>query len=235
MLRVEKISIPYRRVPVVRRVSFAVNGGQIVSIVGSNGAGKSTILRCVAGLIQPSDGRIEFAGEFIRRDLAHRIAKRGLCLVPEGARVFSKLSVQDNLRMGTFATKRPGYVAKDVSEMIYKMFPILLERRQARAETLSGGERQMLAIGRALMSQPKLLMLDEPTAGLSPKLAEEVFELITEIRRLGIAILMVEQQVEYSLEIADHAYVLENGEIVMEGKGTELLGSEMIKQAYLGL
>lgn len=235
MLRAEKVSIAYRKVPVVRDISFTVNGGQIVSIVGSNGAGKSTILRCAAGLIHPSDGRIEFAGELIHRELAHRIAKRGLCLVPEGARVFSKLSVEDNLRMGTFATDEPGHIDKDVLEMIYKMFPVLVERRRVRAETLSGGERQMLAIGRALMSQPRLLMLDEPTAGLSPKLAEEVFELITEIRQLEIAILMVEQQVEYSLEIADHAYVLENGEIVMQGKGSELLGSEMIKEAYLGL
>ena len=234
MLEVNKIVIAYKKVPVVRDVSFGVSEGEIVAIVGSNGAGKSTLLRCIAGLMTASQGEIVFLGEKVENQPAYKVAQRGLCLIPEGARVFAKLSIEDNLRMGTFA-KRPGYMMEELSETVYNMFPALEKRKHLNGETLSGGERQMLAIGRAMMSQPKLLMMDEPTAGLSPILAEEVFAFIKKIRHLGLTILLVEQQVEHALDTADRAYVLENGEIVMQGPAKDVMASDMVRKAYLGL
>lgn len=234
MLKVTNISVSYKKTPVVREVSLEVSEGQIVSILGSNGAGKSTILKCISGLIHPVEGNIVFLGEKIHSKLAYQVAQRGLCLIPEGSRVFSKLSIEDNLRMGTFA-KKPGYMMNDLSRKVYDMFPVLYERRNLKAETLSGGERQMLAIGRALMSQPKLLMLDEPTAGLAPKLAQEVFRFIVHIKGMGLTILLVEQQVEQTLEISDFGYVLENGRVVAKGEATILLHSDKVREAYLGL
>jgi len=234
MLKVNKIVVAYKKVPVVRDVSFRVSEGEITAIVGSNGAGKSTILRAIAGLQNVLQGEIIFLDEMIENEPAYKVAQKGLCLIPEGARVFSKLSIEDNLRMGTFA-KKPGHKLEELSETVYKMFPVLEQRKHLNAETLSGGERQMLAIGRAIMSQPKLLMMDEPTSGLSPILAEEIFVFIERIRELGLTILLVEQQVEHALETADRAYVLENGEIALEGLASDILVSDMVKKAYLGL
>ena len=234
MLRGNKITIAYKRIPVVRDVSFKVSKGEIISFIGSNGAGKSTLLRCITGLLKPSLGEIFFLDERIDNQPAYEIARKGLCLIPEGARVFEKLSVEDNLLLGTFA-KKPREKFDELSQMVYQMFPILEERKDLNAETLSGGERHMLAIGRALMSQPKLLMLDEPTAGLAPKLAEHLFEFIQKIRELGITLLLVEQQVEHVLQISDRAYVLENGEVILEGPARDVMDSDMVRKAYLGL
>lgn len=234
MLRGNKITIAYKRIPVVRDVSFKVSKGEIISFIGSNGAGKSTLLRCITGLLKPSLGEIFFLDERIDNQPAYEIARKGLCLIPEGARVFAKLSVEDNLLLGTFA-KKPREKFDELSQMVYQMFPILEERKDLNAETLSGGERHMLAIGRALMSQPKLLMLDEPTAGLAPKLAEHLFEFIQKIRELGITLLLVEQQVEHVLQISDRAYVLENGEVILEGPARDVMDSDMVRKAYLGL
>jgi len=234
MLEAIDIDVTYRRVPVIRHVFFQVRKGEIVAIVGSNGAGKSTLLRAVAGLKRVSKGEIRFLGESIEKEPAYKVARRGLCLIPEGAKVFSKLSIQDNLLLGTFARKA-GCEQKKLSQSVFEMFPILGERRHLNAETLSGGERQMLAIGRAMMSQPSLLLMDEPTAGLSPLLAEQVFDFITELRNRGLTILLVEQQVEHALRTADRAYVLENGEILMEGPAAEVMASDKVRKAYLGL
>jgi branched-chain amino acid transport system ATP-binding protein len=234
MLNVSKIVITYKKAPVVRHVSFEVLEGEVVAIVGSNGAGKSTLLRSIAGLKEISEGEIKFLDEQIANTPAYKVAQKGLCLIPEGARVFSKLTIEDNLMLGTFA-KTPGYKMTELSQRVYEMFPVLKNRKHLNAETLSGGERQMLAIGRAMMSQPKLLMMDEPTAGLSPILAEEVFVFIKKLREMGLTILLVEQQVEHALETADRAYVLENGEILMEGLAREVVSSDIVRKAYLGL
>jgi branched-chain amino acid transport system ATP-binding protein len=234
MLKVSKIEIAYKKAPVVRDVSFEVLEGEVVAIVGSNGAGKSTLLRSIAGLKEISEGEIKFLDEKIANTPAHKVAQKGLCLIPEGARVFSKLTIEDNLMLGTFA-KTPGYKMAELSQNVYEMFPVLKNRKHLNAETLSGGERQMLAIGRAMMSQPKLLMMDEPTAGLSPILAEEVFVFIKKLREMGLTILLVEQQVEHALETADRAYVLENGEILMEGLARDVVSSDIVRKAYLGL
>jgi len=234
MLAGNNVTISYERIPVVRDVSFRVSKGEIISVIGSNGAGKSTLLRCITGLLRPSHGEISFLDERIDNKPAYEIARNGLCLIPEGARVFAKLSVEDNLLLGTFA-KKPRERFEELSGMVYQMFPILEERKHLDAETLSGGERHMLAIGRALMSQPKLLMLDEPTAGLAPKLAEHLFEFILKIRDLGITLLLVEQQVEHALQISDRAYVLDNGEIILEGKAKDVMDSDLVRKAYLGL
>lgn len=234
MLDVKHLTIAYSRIPVIRDVSFKVSKGQIVSIVGSNGAGKSTLLRCIAGLLGPASGEIIFLEERIDHQPAYWVAKKGLSLIPEGARVFSKLSIEDNLLLGTFP-KEPGQMFEELSERVYNMFPVLRERRHLKAETLSGGQRQMLAIGRALMSQPKLLVLDEPTAGLAPNLSEGIFDFIKKIKNLEITILLVEQKIEHALQISDHAYVLENGEIIMAGQAEEVMNSDMVRKAYLGL
>jgi branched-chain amino acid transport system ATP-binding protein len=234
MLKVRKIEIAYKKAPVLRDVSFEVLEGEVVAIVGSNGAGKSTLLRSIAGLKEISKGEIKFLDEKIANTPAYKVAQKGLCLIPEGARVFSKLTIEDNLMLGTFA-KTPGYKMAELSQSVYEMFPVLKNRKHLNAETLSGGERQMLAIGRAMMSQPKLLMMDEPTAGLSPILAEEVFVFIKKLREMGLTILLVEQQVEHALETADRAYVLENGEILMEGLAREVVSSDIVRKAYLGL
>jgi len=234
MLAVNRLSVAYNETAVIRDVSFHVSSGEIVSIVGSNGAGKSTLLRCIAGLLKPSSGEITFLDDRIDRQAAFRVAKKGLCLIPEGARVFSKLSIEDNLLLGTFA-KEPGHMFDELSRRVYQMFPVLQGRRLLRAETLSGGQRQMLAIGRALMSQPKLLLLDEPTAGLAPNLAEELFDFIKQIPAIGITLLLVEQKIEHALQISDRAYVLGNGEIVMEGKAKDVMDSDVVRRAYLGL
>jgi branched-chain amino acid transport system ATP-binding protein len=234
MLRVKDLTIAYSGTPVVRHVSFNISEGEIVSIVGSNGAGKSTLLRCIAGLLKSLSGEVVFMDERIEHEPAFKVAKRGLSLIPEGARVFSKLTVEDNLLLGTF-TKKPGQGFNELSGRIYQMFPVLEERRHLRAETLSGGQRQMLAIGRALMSQPKLLILDEPTGGLAPNLAEELFEFIKRISTLSITLLLVEQKIEHALGISDRAYVLNNGEILMEGRAKDVLDSDRVRKAYLGL
>ena len=234
MLEVNHLSVVYGRIPVIRDVSFKVSRGQIVSTVGSNGAGKSTLLRCIAGLLRPASGEITFLDERIDHQPAYWVAKKGLSLIPEGARVFSKLSIEDNLLLGTFP-KEPGQMFEELSEKVYNMFPVLRERRHLKAETLSGGQRQMLAIARALMSQPKLLVLDEPTAGLAPNLSEEIFDFVKEIKNLGITILLVEQKIEHALQISDRAYILENGEIIMAGEAEEVMNSDIVRRAYLGM
>jgi len=234
MLVVKGLSIAYKKTKVVQDVSFRIERGEVVSIIGSNGAGKSTTMRCLAGLLQPCTGEVLFERMRIDGMLPFRIAQQGLSLIPEGARVFTKLSVEDNLLLGTFAQK-PGKDFAELCEGVYEIFPILRERRKLKAETLSGGQRQMLAIGRALMARPKLLLLDEPTQGLAPNLAEELFVFIKRIISLRITLLLVEQMIENALKISDRAYILENGQIVMEGPATEALNSDRVRKAYLGL
>lgn len=234
MLRVNDLFAAYGGTPALHGVSFEVPEGQIVSIVGSNGAGKSTILRTISGMLKPTHGTIEFLGEPIHQLPAFRIVQRGIAHVPEGRRLFSKLSVYENLLVGAYTKKSPAFRQKTLDQ-IYAIFPRLKERQSQRAGTLSGGEQQMLAIGRALMSEPRLLMLDEPSLGIMPVLVDRLFEVIKEINASGITVLLVEQNVQQSLEIAHRAYVLQTGEIVLRGTGQELLASEQVRGAYLGL
>ena len=233
LLEVEGIEAYYGRIQALRGASLAVDAGEIVALIGSNGAGKTTTLRTISGLMHPAAGRITFAGEDISRTKAHDIVRRGICHVPEGRRVFPRMQVVDNLAMGAY-TRRDGEVAKDLAR-VYELFPRLKERATQLAGTLSGGEQQMLAIGRAMMARPKLLMLDEPSLGLAPMLVELIFEIVKQIEQSGVPILLVEQNAHKALEVADRAYVIETGSIVMTGTGQELLRSPDVQRAYLGV
>jgi branched-chain amino acid transport system ATP-binding protein len=231
MLNVNDIHVHYGPIHAIKGVSLEVKQGEIVALIGANGAGKSTILKTISGIMHPTTGSIQFNGADITKVEAHKIVHMGLAQVPEGRRVFLRMTVKENLEMGAFSQK--GVSSKDLKE-IYELFPRLRERRKQTAGTLSGGEQQMLAIGRALMSKPKLLMLDEPSMGLAPMLVEQIFDIIKELKKAGTTILLVEQNAGMALEVADRAYVLETGKITLSGTGAELASSEEVKKAYLG-
>ena len=232
MLKVDNINVYYGSIHAIKDVSFEVNQGEIVTLIGANGAGKSTILHTVSGLLHSKTGSISFLDENLGGVPAHKIVSKGLAHVPEGRRVFLQMSVEENLEMGAF-TRPGGEVGASIAD-VYERFPRLKERRKQIAGTLSGGEQQMLAMGRALMSKPKLLMLDEPSMGLSPILVQQIFDIIQELHKSGTTILLVEQNAQMALSVADRAYVLESGKIVLSGTGAELAESDEIKKAYLG-
>lgn len=232
MLTVENLSVHYGMIQAVHDVSFHVEPGEIVSLIGANGAGKTTILRTISGLTRPSKGSILFEGTAIEKLPPQKIVASGLSQVPEGRHVFSGLTVQENLEMGAFLRK--DREIKEDYEQVFRKFPVLKERKNQDAATLSGGEQQMLAMGRALMSKPKLLLLDEPSMGLAPIFIREIFSIIQEIQAQGTTILLIEQNAKMALSIANRGYVLETGHIVLEGTGQELLISEAVKKAYLG-
>ena len=232
MLKVQDLSVHYGMIQAVHNVSFEVKQGEIVSLIGANGAGKTTILRTISGLVRPSNGHIIFEGKNIEKAALQKIVADGLSQVPEGRHVFSGLTVQENLDMGAFLRKDS--TLKEDFEQIFAKFPILKERRNQDAATLSGGEQQMLAMGRALMSKPKLLLLDEPSMGLAPIFIKEIFSIIQEIQAQGTTVLLIEQNAKMALSIANRGYVLETGKIVLEGTGKELLESEAVRKAYLG-
>jgi branched-chain amino acid transport system ATP-binding protein len=234
MLEVNKICVSYLGVPVIRDVSFKVEERQMVSIVGSNGAGKSTILKTISGLLRPLSGEITFQGKRIDTLPPFGITAAGISHIPEGRKIFGKLSVLDNLLVGAHTRDSKSEVRESLEE-IYKLFPILKDRRDQMGETLSGGEQQMLAIARGLMCKPKLMMLDEPSLGLMPSLSIKVIEILRRISSRGTTILLVEQKVRDALQLADRAYVLQTGAIVQEGSGSDLLKSDMIRKAYLGM
>ena len=231
ILKVSGINVYYGAIHAIKDVSFEVNPGEIVTLIGANGAGKSTTLQTISGLLHSRTGSIEFLGESLMGVPAHKIVSRGLAQVPEGRRVFLQMTVEENLEMGAYT--RFGGIGADL-EKVYTYFPRLMERRRQIAGTLSGGEQQMLAMGRALMSRPRLLMLDEPSMGLAPILVEQIFEIIQTLHRAGTTILLVEQNAQAALNIADRGYVLETGRVVTSGTGAELLASPEIKRAYLG-
>ena len=231
MLKIDDIHVYYGAIHAIKGVSFEVNEGEIVALIGANGAGKSTILKTVSGLMHPRSGNIEFCGESIAHTEAYKLLRHGLAHVPEGRRIFLQMSVQENLEMGAYINKE---VSKDDLEMVFNLFPRLKERRKQIAGTLSGGEQQMLAMSRALMSHPKLMMLDEPSMGLAPILVDQIFEIIKELHKSGTTILLVEQNARKALQIADRAYVLETGNITLTGTGKELAQSDEVRKAYLG-
>ncbi len=232
MLKVEHINVFYGSIHAIRDVSFEVAAGEIVTLIGANGAGKSTTLQTVSGLLRSRTGSITFLDQRIDSMPPHTIVTKGLAHVPEGRRIFAQMTVEENLQMGAY-TRRAAEADQSLAD-VYDQFPRLKERRRQIAGTLSGGEQQMLAMGRAMMSRPKLLMLDEPSMGLSPLLVDQVFEIILNFHRSGTTILLVEQNAGKSLAISDRAYVLENGSVVLTGTGKELAQSEEIKKAYLG-
>ena len=232
ILKVSDINVYYGAIHAIKGVSFEVNPGEVVTLIGANGAGKSTTLQTVSGLLHSRTGSIEFLGENLMGVPAHKVVAKGLAQVPEGRRVFLQMTVEENLEMGAY-TRSGGDIDADL-EKVYAYFPRLMERRRQIAGTLSGGEQQMLAMGRALMSRPKLLMLDEPSMGLAPILVEQIFKIIQTLHEAGTTILLVEQNAQAALSIADRGYVLETGKIVTSGTGTELLASPEIEKAYLG-
>lgn len=233
MLTVENLSINYGAIEAVKEVSFRVEEGEVVTLIGANGAGKTSILRTISGLVRPKSGRISFLGEDIHKSQARKIVAKGLSQVPEGRHVFAGLTVMENLEMGAFLKKDKANNQKTL-KMIFDRFPRLEERKHQDAATLSGGEQQMLAMGRALMSKPKLLLLDEPSMGLAPIFIQEIFDIIQDIQKQGMTVLLIEQNANKALSIADRAYVLETGKVVLSGKGSELLASDQVKKAYLG-
>ena len=233
MLEVKNLSVHYGMIQAVRNVNFKVNEGEIVSLIGANGAGKSTILKTLSGLIHPSEGEIVYLGENIASTSAKKIVEKGLVQVPEGRHVFPGLTVKQNLELGAFLRKDKEEIQKDM-EAVFERFPILKERKDQDAQTLSGGEQQMLAMGRALMSRPKLLLLDEPSMGLAPIFIREIFKIIQEIQKTGTTVLLIEQNAKMALSISNRAYVLETGSVGLSGTGQELLESDEIQKAYLG-
>lgn len=233
LLEVEDLRVAYGKIEAVKGISFSVDAGQVVTLIGTNGAGKTTTLRTLSGLLKPSSGKITFDGQILNGVPAHKIVSLGLAHSPEGRHIFPRLSIAENLQLGAFLRSDKEGIAKDV-QRAYDLFPILGERRKQAAGTLSGGEQQMLAMGRALMSQPKLLMLDEPSMGLSPIMMQKIMETITELKSRGTTILLVEQNAQAALSLADHAYVMEVGEIKLTGTGQDLLHDENVRKTYLG-
>ncbi len=233
MLRVENVEVYYGVIKAIKGVSFEVNKGEIIALIGSNGAGKTTILHTITGLITPRTGSIYLEGEDITKIPAHKIVSMGMAHVPEGRRIFQELTVYENLQLGAFILKDKKQIEKNL-EYVYTHFPRLKERKNQIAGTLSGGEQQMLAMGRALMSNPKILLMDEPSMGLSPILVSEIFQIIKEVSEDGTTVLLVEQNAKKALAIADRAYVLETGKVALSGDAKELLNDESIKKAYLG-
>lgn len=233
MLKVENLSVHYGMIQAVRDVSFEVNEGEVVSLIGANGAGKTTILRTLSGLVRPSAGKIQFLGKEIQKLPAQKIVAGGLSQVPEGRHVFPGLTVMENLEMGAFLKKNREENQANLKK-VFSRFPRLEERKKQDAATLSGGEQQMLAMGRALMSTPKLLLLDEPSMGLAPIFIQEIFDIIQDIQKQGTTVLLIEQNANKALAISDRGYVLETGKIVLSGTGKELAASDEVRKAYLG-
>nr|WP_330423256.1 ABC transporter ATP-binding protein [Blautia sp. OF03-15BH] len=233
MLQVTDLKVNYGVIQAIKGVSFEVNEGEVIALIGANGAGKTTILHTVTGLIAPKSGKIEFEGKDITKMPAHKIVTLGMAHVPEGRRVFADLSVYENLLMGAFTRKDKDEISQTL-EMVYKRFPRLKERKNQVAGTLSGGEQQMLAMGRALMSHPKIILMDEPSMGLSPLFVNEIFDIIKEVSASGTTVLLVEQNAKKALSIADRAYVLETGKIVLDAAADVLMNDPSIKKAYLG-
>lgn len=233
MLEIKDIEVYYGVIQAIKGISFEVNEGEVIALIGANGAGKTTILHTITGLLSPKKGSVIFEGQDITKVPAHKIVALGMAHVPEGRRVFAELSVYQNLKMGAYTRKDKSEVEHTL-EMVYKRFPRLEERKNQLAGTLSGGEQQMLAMGRALMSHPKIIVMDEPSMGLSPILVNEIFDIIQEVSAGGTTVLLVEQNAKKALSIADRAYVLETGKIVLEGDAKELMNDDSIKKAYLG-
>ena len=232
MLKVDGLNVFYGNIHAIKGISFEVNEGEIVTLIGANGAGKSTTLNTVGGLLKAKSGSIEFEGREISGTPAHRVVSEGMALCPEGRRVFAQLTVRENLEMGAYTRNKAE--AAETIERVFEQFPRLKERSRQTAGTLSGGEQQMLAMGRALMSKPKLMMLDEPSMGLAPILVQQIFDIIEALNKEGTTILLVEQNAQMALSIADRAYVLETGKIVNTGTGKELLNDDSVRKAYLG-
>ena len=233
MLEVKNLSVSYGAIEAVKDISFTVNAGEIVSLIGANGAGKTTTLHTITGLVPAKSGSVMYNGVDLLKTHNNKIVTLGMAHIPEGRHVFTRMSVEENLEMGAFSLKDQSDLKKDL-DMGYGLFPRLKERRNQKAGTLSGGEQQMLAMGRALMSHPKTILMDEPAMGLSPKLVKEIFSIIRKLHEQGITILLVEQNAKMALSIADRAYVLETGRITMEGDAKELLNNEQVRKAYLG-
>ena len=233
MLEVKNLSVSYGAIEAVKDISFTVNDGEIVSLIGANGAGKTTTLHTITGLVPAKSGSVMYNGVDLLKTHNNKIVTLGMAHIPEGRPVFTRMSVEENLEMGAFSLKDQSDLKKDL-DMVYGLFPRLKERRNQKAGTLSGGEQQMLAMGRALMSHPKTILMDEPSMGLSPKLVKEIFSIIRKLHEQGITILLVEQNAKMALSIADRAYVLETGRITMEGDAKELLNNEQVRKAYLG-
>ncbi|MEU3553042.1 ABC transporter ATP-binding protein [Streptomyces fragilis] len=233
LLEVEDLRVAYGKIEAVKGISFKVDAGQVVTLIGTNGAGKTTTLRTLSGLLKPSGGSIRFEGKDLSKVPAHKVVSLGLAHSPEGRHIFPRMSIEDNLRLGAYLRDDKAGIAKDI-QRAYDLFPILGERRRQAAGTLSGGEQQMLAMGRALMSQPKLLMLDEPSMGLSPIMMQKIMATITELKSQGTTILLVEQNAQAALSLADQGYVMEVGKITLTGSGQDLLHDESVRKAYLG-
>lgn len=233
MLKIKDLVVSYGGIEALKGIDLEVEKGKIVTLVGANGAGKSTVLRTIVGLVKKKAGSIEYKGDNLSTVKTQYLSSKGLTLVPEGRRIFSNLTVKENLYLGAYARKDKAEIEKDI-KWVYELFPILMERQWQLGGTLSGGEQQMLAVGRALMSRPELLMMDEPSLGLAPLIVKDIFSIIKEINKKDVTILLVEQNANLALKIADYGYVLETGTIAMEGTGKELLSNEDIKKAYLG-
>jgi branched-chain amino acid transport system ATP-binding protein len=234
MLDIENISAAYGMVQILRDVSFHVEEKEIISIIGPNGAGKTTLVKTIMGLLHPKNGAIRFKGENIEKLPPYEIVKKGLILIPEGRDIFPRMTVEENLKLGAYTANGKGNV-KEAKEKVYQIFPVLKKKEKALAQTLSGGEQQMLVICRSLMSNPQLLILDEPSLGLAPIIVEKVLDTVRKINEEGVTVLLVEQNIRDSLDIADRGYVLEQGKIILEGKSKELLCNNHIKQVYMGL
>src|SRR3954452_2799846 len=233
MLELRDVQVQYGSIRALHGISLAVNTGELVALIGSNGAGKTTTLRTISGLLRPSQGAIRYEGNDISHASPHRIVELGISHCPEGRRIFGRLTVRENLRLGAVAQPDRGAAAEDL-DMVLELFPLLKERLDQSGGTLSGGEQQMLAIGRALMSRPRLLLLDEPSLGLAPMLVNRIFAVISRLKETGVTILLVEQNARKALEIADRAYVMETGRIMLEGRARELAANPEIERAYLG-
>ncbi|MEY8428790.1 ABC transporter ATP-binding protein [Lachnospiraceae bacterium 46-15] len=233
MLEIKNLEVYYGMIQAIKGISFEVNEGEVIALIGANGAGKTTTLHAVTGLIPAKAGEIIFDGKNVAKIPGHKIVSMGMAHVPEGRRVFAELSVYQNLKMGAYTRKDKDEIARNL-EMVYKRFPRLKERKNQMAGTLSGGEQQMLAMGRALMSQPKIILMDEPSMGLSPIFVNEIFDIIQEVSAAGTTVLLVEQNAKKALSIADRAYVLETGRITLQGDAKELMNDESVKKAYLG-
>ena len=233
MLEVSGLSVFYGGIHALKEIFLTVPQGKIITLIGANGAGKSTTLRAISGLVEVRQGKILFQGREIQNRPAHRITRQGICMVPEGRRIFVNLSVEENLLMGAY-TRKGGEEERQNIDWVYQLFPRLLERKNQKGGTLSGGEQQMLALGRGLMSRPGLMMLDEPSLGLAPKLVREVFGIVRNIHEKGITILLIEQNAKAALNVADYGYVLQTGRIFLEGSGSDLLQNPSVREAYLG-
>lgn len=233
MLSVENLAVSYGAISALKGISFGIKEGEIVALIGANGAGKTTILNTVSGLVEPKTGKIIYKGRDITKLVPHEVVKLGISQVPEGRRVFPKMSVLENIEMGAYSRSDKNGIKEDM-DSIFKRFPRLAERKKQLAKTLSGGEQQMLAMGRALMARPQLLLMDEPSMGLAPILVEEIFKIIEEINKTGTTILLVEQNAHMALSIANRGYVLETGEIVLKGEASDLAANPEVRKAYLG-